>query len=607
MDVGEVSGVGEARKKELVKAGLSTAAQLAKAAPETLEKKTSLSSSQAKKVIAAAKKAASSSSKKTKEKTTKKSSSKTSSKSPSKKATKTAKKSTKRKQSKSSKKSKAGTKRKEEVLESYHYKSKDIPITITIKRIPGAFVKQYVVTIANISPTTESILERIRNVLIEKVNLGIIDITNEKDSGIIEERFKETIHVLIDRYFPESDEKTKGFLTTYLIQKSLGLGSIDILMDDHTLEEVVVNSADEPIWVYQKRHGWCQTSIYLSDEDQTKHYATSIARKVGRQMTTMNPLLDAHLEAGDRVNATLTPISTQGHTLTIRKFSRDPWTITKFLQSKTISSEAASLIWLAMQFELSALITGGTASGKTSTLNVLASFIPPDQRIVTIEDTRELHLPKFLHWVPLNTRQPNAEGKGEVSMQDLLVNSLRMRPDRVFVGEIRRKREAETLFEAIHTGHSVYATFHANNAREAIDRLTNPPIDIPKTMLPAISLLINQFRNRRTGQRRTFQIAEVMEGAEPNVLMQYDNKKDCLVKKNKSKTLYATLKTYTGMSLKEIEADLKEKQRVLEYLVSTDTSTVNGVGRVMAEYYTNKDELMRFVKRGEALPELDDE
>lgn len=568
MELENVTGIGKKRATQLRKAGFSDVKELADTKPEVVAEKSDISLSQAKKFVSQAHKKL--------KKTTKK---------PAKKARR--------------------SKRKEEILETYDYKSKDIPITITIKRVPGAFVKQYDVSIADISPTTESILERIRNVLIEKVNLGIIDITSEKDSQVIEERFKETIQVLIERYFPESDETTKGFLTTYLIEKSLGLGSIDILMDDHTLEEVVVNSADEPIWVYQKRHGWCQTSISLTDEDQTKHYATAIARKVGRQMTTMNPLLDAHLEAGDRVNATLTPVSTRGHTLTIRKFSRDPWTITKFLRSKTISAEAASLIWLAMQYELSALITGGTASGKTSTLNVLASFIPPDQRIVTIEDTRELHLPKFLHWVPLNTRQPNAEGKGEVSMQDLLVNSLRMRPDRVFVGEIRRKREAETLFEAIHTGHSVYATFHANNAREAIDRLTNPPIDVPKSMLPAISLLVNQFRNRRTGQRRTFQIAEVMEGAEPNVLMQYDNKKDRLVKKNSSKTLYATLRTYTGMSNKEIEADLAQKQKILEYLVECDIDSVNGVGRVMAEYYTNTDELLSFVKRSERLPELE--
>jgi flagellar protein FlaI len=541
----------------------------------------------------------------------KKSTKKSTKKSSSKKTPTTSKKSSKKTSNKSTKKSSSkkstSARKKLEVLDTYEYHSKDIPITIEILRIPSEFVKQYKVKIANISSATEKILERIRNVLIDKVNLGIVDITDEQHSKVIEERFTETIQVLIERYFPESDEKTKGFLTTYLIEKSLGLGNLEILMDDRKLEEITVNSASEPVWVFHKDHGWCKTTIILDNEDQTKHYATAIARKTGRQLTMMTPLLDAHLDEGDRVNATLNPISTQGHTMTIRKFSRDPWTITKLLRSKTISSEAAALIWVGMQYELSALITGGTASGKTSTLNVLASFIPPEQRIITIEDTRELLLPKFLHWVPMNTRQANAEGKGEVSMQDLLVNSLRMRPDRIFVGEIRRQREAETLFEAIHTGHSVYATFHANNVQEAVDRLTNPPINVPKSMLPAISLVINQFRNRRNGKRRTFQIGEVLTDGTVNILRQYDNKKDKLVTKNASKTLYDTLKLYTGMNKSGIDKDLKEKTKILDYLVEVGIDDVDAVGRVFAEYYTDKDYLMGFVKKSQKLPALEND
>ena len=512
---------------------------------------------------------------------------------------KTGKKTTKKKaQSKSGGKSQSKTR----IIDTYQYKSKDIPITITVKHQSGEYVKQYEVSISHISPTTESILEKIRNILIEKVNLGIIDITDEKKTGIIEERFKETISILIERYFPESDSETKKFLITYLIEKSLGLGSIEVLMDDIMLEEIVINSGDEPVWVYHKTHGWLKTNISMDNEDQTRHYATMIARKVGRQFTVMTPLLDAHLTTGDRVNATLSPISTAGNTITIRKFSRDPWTITKFLGSRTISLSAAALIWLAMQYELSAIIAGGTASGKTSTLNVLASFIPPNQRIISIEDTRELHLPKFLHWVPLNTRQPNAEGKGQVSMQDLLVNSLRMRPDRILVGEIRRKQEAETLLEAIHTGHSVYATFHANNSQEAIDRLSNPPIDIPTSMLPAISLLVTQFRNRRTGLRRTFQLAEILHDAKPNVIMQYDPRQDILKTTNKSKTLLSTLQLYTGMSNKELRQILLDKERVLSYLVKNNIDSVNDVGRVFAEYYTDKTNLMGMVRANRTFP-----
>ena len=200
--------------------------------------------------------------------------------------------------------------------------------------------------------------------------------------------------------------------------------------------------------------------------------------KIGKQITVLDPLLDAHLLSGDRVNSTLFPISTKGNTITIRKFRRDPWTVTDLISNKTVSSEVMATIWEAIQYEMSVVFSGGTASGKTTILGVSMPFIPPNHRIISIEDTREIFLPEYLHWVPLTTREPNPEGKGEVTMLDLLVNSLRMRPDRIVVGEIRRKEEAEVLFEAMHTGHSAYTTVHANTADETIRRLTNPPIEI---------------------------------------------------------------------------------------------------------------------------------
>jgi hypothetical protein len=272
------------------------------------------------------------------------------------------------------------------------------------------------------------------------------------------------------------------------------------------------------------------------------------------------------------------------------------------LKTKTISAEAAALIWMAIQFELSAIIAGGTASGKTSALNVFANFFPPNQRIISIEDTREIVLPKFLHWVPLNTTLPNAEGKGEINMGDLLINSLRMRPDRIIVGEVRRKRETETLFEAIHTGHSVYATFHANSSKETVERLTNPPLDVPKIMLPAISLIVVQFRNRRSGKRRTFQIAEILPNGEANVILQYDIKKDVLVRVSKSKALYDNIALFTGMTDSEITKELSDKTKVLDYLVKKNIDDVDGVGRVVAEYYTDKDNLMKYISGDKDFP-----
>lgn len=479
-------------------------------------------------------------------------------------------------------------------IDGYNYVSKKIPIEIKIFKPENEYVPIYEVSISSISKTTEVILEKIRQELITKVNLGIVDLT-EKTEDVVEDKFIETIRFLIEKYFPNIQSETFEFLESYLIRKSLGLGKLEILMDDENLEEIVVNNSTEPVWVYHKKYSWLKTNITIETEDEIKHYAARIGRKVSRQISNIEPLLDAHLNQGDRVNATLSPISTDGNTLTFRKFSRNPLTITNFLKYKTISPSAASLIWQSIHYELSAMIAGGTASGKTSALNVFASFFPPNQRIISIEDTREIRLPKFLHWVPMSTRQANVEGKGEVSMEDLLVNALRQRPDRILVGEVRRQKEAETLFEAIHTGHSCYATFHANNYNETIRRLTNPPINVPETMLPAISLIIMQFRNRRNGLRRTFQIAETCEDSSGNLLMQYDAKKDILLKKNKSKSLFNTLELYTGSTQSELTRELNEKEKVLKYLVKQDINTVDDVGRIMAEYYTNKQNLFKFI------------
>jgi len=492
--------------------------------------------------------------------------------------------------------------KKDQIIDSYEFRSERIPLTVTIIKKSGEFVPTYSLHISAISKTTEMILEKVRMELIRRVSLGGEDVGDVKKTDLVEDKFNELIGILIDKYFPDSDADTVTFLRSYLKINSLGLGNLELLMNDESLEELVVNQASEPVWIYHKKYGWLKTNVFLKSEDQTRHYASIIGRRVGRQITILSPLLDAHLGTGDRVNATLSPVSTNGNTITIRKFSKDPWTITKFLKTRTISPEAAALIWTAIQFELSALIAGGTASGKTSALNVFANFFPPNQRILSIEDTREIVLPKFLHWVPLNTTLPNAEGKGEINMGDLLVNSLRMRPDRILVGEVRRKRETETLFEAIHTGHSVYATFHANSAKETVERLTNAPLEVPKIMLPAISLIVVQFRNRRSGKRRTFQIAEILANGDSKVIMQYDIKKDVLVKIGKSESLYENISLFTGMTDAEITKELNDKVKVLDYLVAKNIDDVDGVGRVVAEYYTDKDNLMRYVHTNKDFP-----
>jgi flagellar protein FlaI len=471
-------------------------------------------------------------------------------------------------------------------IDSYQINAEGLLVDVNVTQDEGDFVPNYLISILNISKATGIILDRIREKFVSEVNLGTVEISGFEGMQKVKDKFRSEMEILLLKYFPRISKDHLNLLTTYLVQQNLGLGHLEILLRDSTLEEIVINGAKEPVWVYHKKHGWLKTNVVLESEEQVRHYATMIGKDVGKQITILTPLMDAHLLGGDRVNATLNPISSFGNTITIRKFASKPWSITDMIKANTITYEAAAYIWLAMQHELSVLIAGGTGSGKTSMLNVLCNFLPPNQRIVSIEDTRELQLPKTAHWVAMETRQPNPEGKGEVSMLDLVVNSLRMRPDRILVGEIRRQREAEVLFEAMHTGHSVYATIHANNAKETVMRLTNPPIDIPKLMLPALSLILVQNRNRRTGKRRTLQIAEIDENGDPNVLMQYDAIKDSMFQKNKSKTVLETLNLYTGLSEKEINADLNEKINILKNLVKKDITDINQIGLILAKYYT---------------------
>ncbi|MCX6775919.1 MAG: type II/IV secretion system ATPase subunit, partial [Candidatus Micrarchaeota archaeon] len=320
-----------------------------------------------------------------------------------------------------------------------------------------------------------------------------------------------------------------------------------------------------------------------------------------RELTLLSPILDAHLSTGDRANATLFPISTSGNTITIRRFSRNPWTLVDFIDKKmnTLSEEMAAFLWLCMQYEINMLVVGGTASGKTSTLNTLCALIPPSNRTVTIEDTRELSLPQYLkwNWVPLTTRNPNPEGQGAVRMLDLMVTSLRMRPDRIIVGEIRRRREAEVLFEAMHTGHAVCSTMHADTASQVLRRLTHPPIELPLTELESLQLIVVQYRDRRKEIRRVYEISELVvspvEAVVLNSLFKWKPRTDTFEKVNESSRVLEDLNLHTGMSADEIKRDIKDKLKILEWMDASGIRSVDEVGAVIGLYYKSPEVVLK--------------
>jgi flagellar protein FlaI len=493
-----------------------------------------------------------------------------------------------------------------DVIGSYTVIAENVPGEIKIIKKKDEYTPVYEVKFPTIEPATQAILDSIKERLIEVVKIKISEILDPKAMEGIKERFIESARNAISKELPELNENKKNILAGHLVHEMLGLGRIEVLLNDANLEEVVINNSTETIWVFHKELGWLKTNLVVPTEEQIYNYASLIGRKVGRQITNLDPLMDAHLTTGDRVNATLFPISTKGNTITIRKFRREPWTIVHFIDPKlkTISPEVAALLWLCIQYELNILVAGGTASGKTSVLNALMAFMPPNQRVISIEDTRELRLPDFLHWIPLTTREPNPEGKGEVSMLDLLVNSLRMRPDRVIVGEIRRQREAEVLFEAMHTGHSVYATLHADRAEQVVRRLTNPPINLPESLLESLHLVLVQYRHRRFGIRRTLEVAEFIPGqvgktlfsSRLEILYRWRPTTDTIEKVKNSVRLLNEIRLHTGMTDDEMRDDLKGKEKILQWMLENNIKTVNTVGKVVAEYYHDRDMVLKIVE-----------
>lgn len=481
-------------------------------------------------------------------------------------------------------------------LEAYELEIDRAKVKIRIeKRSTGL---RYCVYLPSVNPPTKALLDEIRKELITVSAVAVGEIIDQKSVAKMKEHFMSEATKILRKKLPHISLETENFLVGNLMQEMMGLGKIEFLINDPHLEEIVIISSKE-IRVYHKKHGWLLTNITLVSEEEVTNYANIIARRVGRQISILNPLLDAHVVTGDRANAVLYPIATKGNTITIRKFSRDPWTVIDLINNNTLSKDVAALLWLAIEYEMNVLFSGGTASGKTVCLNACMPFIPPNHRVISMEDTRELMLPTFLYWCPLVTRTANAESKGAVTMLDLLVNSLRMRPDRIILGEMRRQAEAEVLFEAMHTGHSVYATVHADTANETIRRLTNPPISIPPSMLGSVNLNVVMFRDRRRGVRRVFQLAEFVAGKESmsaNLLYRWVPEKDTFTKHNKSLSFYDELSRNTGMDEREIEKNLKYKKSIFDWLIKNQIRDLQSFGKLMNLYYTDRERLNSIIK-----------
>jgi len=462
-------------------------------------------------------------------------------------------------------------------------------------------IPQYDVIKQNYSPEEKILLNEIRE------NLVDLAISSGENFQLNEEKLLNDIKAFIFNKFstqPQNKNITNEYLDTLsgkLLRDIIGYGKIDSLIQDDELEEIMIIGVGKPLFVYHRKYGMMKTNIRFNEEQELLDLIDSMSREINRRIDQESPILDGRLKDGSRINATIPPVSADGPSLTIRKFKKDPLTVIDLINSKTISLELAAFFWLCFDGlgvkSANAIISGGTSSGKTTTLNALSAFIPPKERIITIEDTLELQIPHE-HVIRMETRPANVENKGELTMNDLVKNSLRQRPDRIIVGEVRGE-EAITLFTALNTGHSGFGTLHSNSARETITRLTTKPMSVPKIMIQAIDFIIMQNRiytPSGISYRRVSEVAEIVgieEGVtQLNRIFKWNPERDRIENVSVSSSTLTQIANLSGKSLHEIYREIENRELVLKHMLNHNIHAVNDVNAVLELYYANPQKVL---------------
>jgi len=383
-----------------------------------------------------------------------------------------------------------------------------------------------------------------------------------------------------------------------------GYGKIAPLMRDTELEEIMINGYEKHVFVFHKTFGMCKTNIFFTESSFPLQLINRIASTIGKKFGPLDPLLDARLIGGSRANATFSSVTPFGPSITIRKFTKIPLSVIDLISNNTLTDEVAAFLWVmveGMNIEpMNIIVTGGTGSGKTTTLNVLSTFIRHQDRIVTIEDTLELDLGGRENWVQLESK-PKSRENDSISMDDLLRNSLRMRPDRIIVGEVRGS-EAQTLFVAMDTGHEgCMGTLHSNSSKEMVLRLNSEPMAVPESMIGLLDLIVVQYRMYIKGKgilRRIAQVSEVSQmGHQPllSTIYEWDRKDDIVKRTDVPSRIIETLAEKTLRTKKEVMREINVRRRILQWMKKNNIRSNEDVETIIQRYYYDPESILEKV------------
>lgn len=444
------------------------------------------------------------------------------------------------------------------------------------------------------------LIERIKRDLEDRLDIDFTKLGLIRAKQLLRFEIEKSLSLMLG---VELDPEKRSSINYFIERDIIGLGKIEPLMQDENIEDISCDGINIPIYIYHRdpRIGSLRSNVVFTDNDELNIFVVKISQKCNKTISIAEPLLDGALPDGSRVQATLgTDIARKGSNFTIRKFTASPLTPTHMLKLNTINSLALAYLWLSIDNGMSVLISGGTATGKTSLLNALSLFIRPTMKVVSIEDTAELRLP-HPHWIPEVARTPlSIKGKmGEVTLFDLLKSSLRQRPDYIVLGEVRGK-EAFVLFQQMATGHPSMATIHAASLPQLVDRLITPPINLPPTLLENINIIVflTLSKIHDSYVRRTNNVTEVVgiEKDRPvtNNVFSWNPINDSFEIKGKSVVLEMIAKKM-GLTEDTIKEELIRRKKVLEWMQKKGVYDYRDVATVISIYYSNPTRIMDLI------------
>lgn len=472
-----------------------------------------------------------------------------------------------------------------------------------IKDVKGGNITYYLEE-PKLEDSDNANFQRLKSLLNEVLDLKPSEL---KSKALAAEYLLGKTKEILENYDFNLDPSTANKLLYYIVRDNLGLGKIDAFGYDPLIEDISCDGIDVPIYVWHRRYESIPTNIRFNSADELDAFALRLAYLCGSHVSIAQPMLDASMPDGSRINLTYgSEITRRGSTFTIRKFKADPFTVTDIVNFNTFSKEMAAYFWYAVENRVSILVAGGIAAGKTTLLNCLSMFIKPDLKVVSIEDTRELNLPHE-NWIPAATRTNFGVSTGiaEITLFDLLKASLRQRPDYIIVGEIRGA-EAYTLFQAVSTGHLGMSTIHAESVESAVYRLESAPMNIPRTLIAGIDLFLVMKRVEHQGSpaRRTVATSEIV-GLDPrsgeiltNEIFKWNSSKDTFDYTGRSYIL-EKIAEKKGIEVEEASKELQRRIEVIDWMTKHDIRNYKDVSNTIRSYYKNPKSFLKEVKRNE--------